>query len=232
MKLNKLKPPLRPLSWITLSVLLAGVGLSPSAALPASKLLQFRQVQGSSVATSGKSSCQSQEDLGRPQQQQEEQKTQMIRQGSELYNSGNFAGAEALLRQMIKQYPKDAYLHYKLGSALYRQSNLEEAATEYQKAIGLNPEYAVAYNALGMIRASQGQWSEATAKYQQALSLNPEYAEALANLGEALWQQGKRTDAIASLEKAKKLFTQQDEPRAANKIDQLLLKISGEKPAA
>ena len=68
-----------------------------------------------------------------------------------------------------------------------------------------------------MIRASQGQWSEATAKYQQALSLNPEYAEALANLGEALWQQGKRTDAIASLEKAKKLFTQQDEPRAANR---------------
>ena len=230
MKLNTLKPAfIRHFSWIVIGSL-AGIGLSPCTALP-SKLLEFRG-QGSTSATSDQTNCQSAGDLGRGQQQQDDQKSQFIRQGNELYNSGNFAGAESILRQMLKQYPKDPYLHYKLGSTLYRQSQLEEAAAEYQQAIKLDSEYAVAHNALGMVRASQGQWAEATAKYKQALSLNPEYAEALANLGEALWQQGKRTDAIASLEKAKKLFTQQNEPRAANRIDQLLLKISAEKPAA
>lgn len=153
-------------------------------------------------------------------------RAELVRAGSDLYNQGQFAEAETIFRQALKEYPKDAVLHYKLGNALFRQTKLEEAAAAYQQAVEVNPNYAVAYNALGIVRQNQDRMSDAIAQYRQALTINHNYAEAMANLGQALWQQGSRQEAISSLQKAKNLFKQQGRMQESQRIERFLQQIS------
>lgn len=59
--------------------------------------------------------------------------------GTEAYHRGDFAAAERLYRQALRQSPRDAVLHYHLGVALTRLSRWREAAAAFQSALRLQP---------------------------------------------------------------------------------------------
>lgn len=157
------------------------------------------------------------------QQQDSSERSRLLDEANSLYNVGDFAGAESILRNLIKMYRNDELVHYNLGNALYSQNKLAAAVREYQQTIRLNSKSAVAYNAIGVIRLKQGKFNEAVASFRKALEIDFNYAEAYQNLGQALWQQGKKEEAIASLEKARNLLTQKSTTLQPNQGDLQLL---------
>jgi len=83
-----------------------------------------------------------------------------LRTANDLYGQGNAVNAEALYRQLIARYPKQADAYYKLGTMLSGQGKMSDAIVLFQKAIEVNPQHAKAHNDLGVAMASQGQLPE------------------------------------------------------------------------
>lgn len=148
-----------------------------------------------------------------------------LRTANDLYGQGKAVNAEALYRQLIARYPKQADAYYKLGTMLSGQGKMSDAIGLFQKAIEVNPQHAKAHNDLGVAMASQGQLPEAIVQWRQAVKINSQYPDALNNLGVGLYQQGDKenqAEAVASLKKAKELFIKQGRTQAANRIDKIL----------
>lgn len=72
--------------------------------------------------------------------------------GTQAYHRGDFAAAERLYRQALRQSPRDAVLHYHLGVALTRQSRWREAAAAFRSALRLQPAGDVASAAREALR--------------------------------------------------------------------------------
>ncbi|MEG5064792.1 tetratricopeptide repeat protein [Microcoleus sp. B3-A4] len=152
-----------------------------------------------------------------------------LRTANDLYGQGNLVNAEALYRQLIARYPKQADAYYKLGTMLSGQGKMSDAIVQFQKAIEVNPQHAKAHNDLGVAMASQGQLPEAIVQWRQAVKINDRYPDALNNLGVGLYQQGgqeNQAEAVASLTKAKELFIKQGRTQAANRVDKILEEIN------
>lgn len=150
---------------------------------------------------------------------------QIVSYGTDLYSQGKVAPAEAIFRQLITSFPKEATPHLKLGIILDRQGKTEEAISEYRKAIELNAKHAVARNSLAVALAKQGQLNEAITEWKEALTINPEYADAMTNLGIAMLQQGNKDEGVANLKKAKELFVKQKEFQKARQVDEVLQRM-------
>lgn len=154
-----------------------------------------------------------------------------LRTANDLYGQGNIANAEALFRQLIARYPKQAETYYKLGSVLSSQGKVSDAIAQYREAISRNAQHAKARNDLAVALASQDQLDEAITEWREALKINADYADALNNLGVALLQQGqaeKREEAVTNLQKARDLFRKQGRMQAAERIDRILQEIGSQ----
>ncbi|HLO51098.1 MAG TPA: tetratricopeptide repeat protein [Kamptonema sp.] len=152
-----------------------------------------------------------------------------LRTANDLYGQGNIANAEALFRQLIARFPKQAEAYYKLGSILSSQDKVEDAIAQYRQAIQINPQHAKAHNDLAVALANQSKLDEAITVWRQAIKINAEYADALNNLGLALLQQGQKEqqqEAIANLTKARDLFIKQGKVKQASRIDQILQEVN------
>ncbi|MEO6862294.1 MAG: tetratricopeptide repeat protein [Microcoleus sp.] len=154
-----------------------------------------------------------------------------LRTANDLYGQGNLVNAEALYRQLITRYPKQADIYYKLGNLLSGQGKMSEAIVQFQKAIEVNPQHAKAHNDLGVAMASLGKLPEAIVQWRQAVKINDLYPDALNNLGVGLYQQGakeEQAEAVASLKKAKELFIKQGRTQAATRVDKILEEINSQ----
>lgn len=154
-----------------------------------------------------------------------------LRMANDLYGQGNVVNAEALFRQLIVRFPKQAEAYYKLGAILSSQDKIDDAIAQYRQAIERNPQHAKAHNDLAVALANKSQLDEAITVWRQAIKINGEYADALNNLGMALLQQGQKEnqqEAVANLTKARDLFIKQGKVRQANRIEQILQQINQE----
>ncbi len=152
-----------------------------------------------------------------------------LRTANDLFGQGNAVNAEALYRQLIARYPKQADTYYKLGTLLSGQGKMSDAIVQFQKAIEVNPQHAKAHNDLGVAMASLGKLPEAIVQWRQALKINGQYPDALNNLGVGLYKEGDQAnlaEAVASLKKAKELFIKQGRTQAANIVDQILQEMN------
>ena len=149
-------------------------------------------------------------------------KSELLASGMSFYHEKDFPKAEAIFRQLIDQYPKEAKHYYYLGESLYFQGKLEQAIQEYKKAITLESDYALAYNALGVLFSSKQEWETAITQYKQALSINPNYADALKNLGQALWEKGNSIEAITAWKKSLNILVEQKRYTEAKEVAKLL----------
>jgi tetratricopeptide (TPR) repeat protein len=122
--------------------------------------------------------------------------------GWNAYQSGNYAQAEEFARQCLQASPSDAYAFCLLGAVCHAHGKPTEAIHNYLQALRINPDYADAHNNLGVAFAQQGKVDQAIASFQQAVQSNPNYAEALNNLGNALRMSGRFDEAIATLQRA------------------------------
>lgn len=117
-------------------------------------------------------------------------------------NSGRFAQAEAVARQMLQQYPGTFILYNVLGVALENQQKYAEAEQVYRQAIQLDNKIAEIHFNLGVVLGHQGKNDEAIASYRKAVTLRPNLTPAFFNLGIALQQAGRLDEAVAAYRKA------------------------------
>lgn len=126
----------------------------------------------------------------------------LLKQALLYIQSGNFSGAELLLRQIIKVEPNHSEA-LRLSAVIYAQEGRNDLALEMiKKAILTDKRNGIAYSNQGNIQLNLGMLSEAVSSYEMAIKLNPLYAEAYSNLGNAYQELGENTKAIDLYKKA------------------------------
>ena len=82
--------------------------------------------------------------------------------------------AEKMIRDAVKQRPRDGYIVDSLGWALYRLGNFAGAVKQLERAVLIRPEDPTINDHLGDIYWSVGRKNEAIFQWNRALILEPE----------------------------------------------------------
>lgn len=114
------------------------------------------------------------------------------------HEAGRLPEAEALYRQILREYPRHADALNCLGLIAYSAGKNDVAVELIGQAIGENPSSPSYYNNQGLPLQRMGRVDDAIAGYRKALSLRPGYAQAHYNLGNALKDKGELVEAVAA----------------------------------
>ncbi|HXE27508.1 MAG TPA: tetratricopeptide repeat protein [Stellaceae bacterium] len=113
-----------------------------------------------------------------------------------LHQSGQFAEAERLYRQILARDPRHADSLHLLGVLAYQRGEPQSAIDFIGQAIAINDAVPFFHNNRGLALVALGQIGEASVHYERALALKADYVEALSNLGNLRLMQGRAEDAI------------------------------------
>ncbi|HEY1503685.1 MAG TPA: tetratricopeptide repeat protein [Stellaceae bacterium] len=113
-----------------------------------------------------------------------------------LHQSGHYAEAERLYRQILARDPRHADSLHLLGVLAYQRGEPLSAIDLIGQAIAITDAVPFFHNNRGLALAALGRIDEATAHYERALTLKADYVEALSNLGNLRLMQGRAEDAI------------------------------------
>jgi len=89
--------------------------------------------------------------------------------GFALRRSGDYAGAEPLLRRILSVEPSLDIAHHELGLAMQGMGRLSEARRAIEQAVAINPKLAPAWRDLYEIRAAEGDDVGAAEAYRNAM---------------------------------------------------------------
>jgi protein O-GlcNAc transferase len=130
---------------------------------------------------------------------------QLLSQARSLLASGNIAGAEAMLRQLIKLAPNNADLLNQTALLCYQQRKWAEAEQLARTAISIDASRSMYHVNLGEFLRAQNRLPEALKSLQRAISIDPANAMAHYNLGVVLRKLNSIEDAIEAYQQAVKL---------------------------
>jgi tetratricopeptide (TPR) repeat protein len=95
----------------------------------------------------------------------------LVEQAQAAQTQGDYAKAESLWQQVLKQQPNLAMAHYNLGLSQHRQANIEGAISSYKNVIRLDPKSSVAHLSLGFAYLEVRRYDLAIPAFQQVLAL-------------------------------------------------------------
>ena len=145
---------------------------------------------------------------------------------ADLYRrDGRPASAKAVLEELVKQVPDDAYAQHDLAMMEQSEGNLAGAIERYRRALELKPELPEGHYNLANAYRVQKRLDEAIDNYRRAIELQPAYAEAHNNLGIALRAVGRNEQAVAHYRQA--LAIDPDHARAHHNLA-LALRTAGQ----
>jgi len=122
---------------------------------------------------------------------------------SALQMSGDMAGAEATLRDILKESPGNPIALNNLGYFLLeRNEKLEEALKLIEQAVAVDPTNPSYLDSLGWAYFKSGKMDEAEKHIKNALRYDPSSATINEHLGDVYSAQGKIDQAKASWQKA------------------------------
>jgi Flp pilus assembly protein TadD len=121
------------------------------------------------------------------------------------YQSGRFAEAESICRQILAQQPGHLDALNLLSVLAAQAGRLDSAIELLGRAIAVNPNVADYHSNLGGLQQQVGRLDQAAVSLRRALSLQPNHAVAHYNLGLIFAQQGMFEQAIAAHRQALKL---------------------------
>ncbi len=118
-----------------------------------------------------------------------------------LFEAGQFAEAEAEVREAIRLAPKWAALHDNLGTICSEQNKFQEALIHYVDALRIDPESpTVTYN-LGYFLLQAG-LDTAQFFLEKTLEREPMYPDARRALGDLFLDRGENNKAISAFARA------------------------------
>jgi outer membrane protein assembly factor BamA len=124
--------------------------------------------------------------------------------GRSLYEGGDYAGAESLLRQILALGPETAELRHLIGMCAAFQGRLDEAEKELLAAIRIDPSFADSQIEIGGLYFKQKRYEESERALRRALKLRPEDAYARDLLGTVYFISGSQERALAEWNKVDK----------------------------
>ena len=122
-----------------------------------------------------------------------------------LLSKGATAEAVVVLRQIVKDDPRNFDAHLLLGTALALVGERGESINQMAVAVQLRPDSASVHNQYGMVLSRFIEVKAARQEFEKALELNPALAEAHVNLSLILAQAGELIAAGGHLDRAIKL---------------------------
>jgi tetratricopeptide (TPR) repeat protein len=134
----------------------------------------------------------------------------LVRQAGEAYCAHLARHAEQAVPRfdaLIRQHPRERYLHYGRGLALAQQGSAD-ALGEFEREIELFPDDVLARVELGFALLARGQEAEAVAPAEEAVRLAPGLFATHLVLGRALVATGRLERGVRELETAATLAPQ------------------------
>lgn len=134
---------------------------------------------------------------------------ELVRQGTQQKQEGNFEGAEALYAEAITHYHRaieldntypDPYSNLSVCHTI--QGDIDDAIKVAYKAIQLFPYYPEAYMNLGTQLLEKKDFEHAEMAFQNAIKCRDHYGKAYYNLARCYEQQGKNEEAWQTLKQA------------------------------
>ncbi|MEH2263218.1 tetratricopeptide repeat protein [Nostoc sp.] len=115
---------------------------------------------------------------------------------------------------------------FQKGINFAQAKDYQGAETAFRKVISLNSTNDVVRLFLGDVLNQQGQVEEATELFREVIRRSPKNPDAYLRLANILMQQEREEEAKTNLLQAKNLLEKQRQPEKAQKIAQLLDKMS------
>jgi tetratricopeptide (TPR) repeat protein len=123
--------------------------------------------------------------------------------GSARERSGDWAGAEADLRQSVALQPQNpVFLNYLGYSLLDRGVKLDEADRLIARAFEASPDNGAIIDSMGWARYVRGDYPGAVVLLERARAAEPGDPTVADHLGDALWRVGRRIEARHAWESA------------------------------
>jgi superkiller protein 3 len=129
----------------------------------------------------------------------------LVQQGNALFNSGRFAEAETVYRQLVNLRNDSAGFHLQLGKTLAEQGKLADAIKELESAMALDDQNANVFSTCGLLLARAGQMDRAREMLKKAVELDPNSDEAQFYTGMTLEQQGQLDQAAEAFRRTVEL---------------------------
>jgi tetratricopeptide (TPR) repeat protein len=111
--------------------------------------------------------------------------------------TGDYAGAHALLRQALALAPGDLLILAAIGAVLRKEGNLDEALALLDRVVAADPRHASAWLERGYVLDDQRMGAAACESYRRSLALDPNLAPALGRLADAAAKGGDAVQARA-----------------------------------
>lgn len=121
----------------------------------------------------------------------------LIERAERLSETGDYAGAVALLDSALEREPENAEALKARGAARLEKDDLDGARADYDLAVDLDPADVNALLGQGYTAQRQGRASEAVVGYSVALRLEPDNVAALTGRAHAYYQIGRWDRALA-----------------------------------
>lgn len=121
---------------------------------------------------------------------------------TQLVRQDRFDEAEALLRQLVRDYPDSSRPWIILGRLCMHRNRLPDAERALRTAVDLDPDSADAHFLLGVTLLQRGQPAVAGPHFRRVIAVKPTDAAAHSNLGLCLRRQGDRAGAVEALRTA------------------------------
>lgn len=118
---------------------------------------------------------------------------------------GDIAGAERLLRKILRAASDHARSHYELGILYLQTGRVEDALIPMRRAAELSPDRSPYQLGLGIALEKNKRLDQAEESYRRAIELEPRLAENHYNLAHLYQEQGRLKDAEAAYRRAVEL---------------------------
>ena len=127
----------------------------------------------------------------------------LFRQGSELWNQGQYAEAIAAYDQAVQLQPDYVEAWYYRGFGLEELRHYEQALASYDEVIRLDPLHQYVWCRRGIVLLTRLQrYDEAFASYNKVIEIEPNNYEAWYGRGDALIELKRYPEAVTSYKEA------------------------------
>lgn len=123
----------------------------------------------------------------------------------ERYQTGDFARAAQICRQLESAQPDNSAIHHLLGLVLLEAGQFGEAEARLRRALELEPESAQLAVSLARLLYQKGDLESALATAERGLELDDENAEAHLIRGHVLRRREQHQDAVGAFRRASQL---------------------------
>ena len=155
------------------------------------------------LAAASLGGCASRRHIARTEQQGEKLRFELAQT---YVDKGAYAAAEPLLRRLVKEFPREPYVHVLYGITLRERGIHLGAEREFKAALAVSPAYAPAWAGLGITYdLLGGRSAEAVRAHRKAVKYGPREADYWNNLGFSLYAAERIDEATEALQKALEL---------------------------